>query len=348
MKRQPPLQKITYIDLVSGMKPPEKSFYLLTGSDTYAFSQVEKVFTELFLSDDPSMFNRVRIDCGGNTRGEEIVNPCEEYPFGARYKLVIAYNANRMKNTEGEKIKRYLDSPADTTILVVSENEEELKSGSSGKFYPSRTLKNQLKNCGIIIACKLDFRETRDWARKQFENLGKEIDGSALNLLIEMVGNELWDLNQEIDKLSLYAGTRRKVGIKDVQAVASSRPQSKIFNLTEKAGTQNVSEAMKILDELLREKTPEVMIVTALNNHFAFLSRLRRLMDQGESSESIAKKLRKHPFYVKKSMSQASRFSESALETIFDLLARADGGLKSGMNSRNVIELTLIQICRQK
>ena len=347
-KSTKPSTTYTYIDVIQGKKLPEKSFYVLSGSDPYTFNQLEKILTQRFLSDDPSNFNRFKTECNGNTKGNDVVNACEEYPFGSQYRLVIATYANRLKSSEGDKIKHYLQDPVDTSILIMTEDTEELKSKSKGKFYPSRSLKKEISKSGLVIHCNLNFREVKDWIRTRVTSESKDIDSTALNLLVEMVGNNLWDLNQEIEKIVLYAGDRRRLTEQDVEAITSHRPQSKIFNFTEKVGSKNISQALKIMDELYRERTPSVMILISLNNHFTFLCRIRELMDEGMSSEEIAKKLRKHPYYVKKSMSQAQRFSETSFDTVFDLLARADGALKSGMNDRNVMEMTLIQICRQK
>ena len=338
----------TYIDAVNGKKIPEKRFYIFSGTDPYTFNKLEKILTEKFLSDDPSFFNRYKVECSGNTKGEEIVNACEEYPFGSQYRLVIAGYASRMKSAEGDKIKRYLNDPAETSVLIMSEDTEELKSKASGKFYPSRSLKKETQKNGLVIHCTLNFRDVKQWVGGVFEERGRQIDSNALNLLTEMVGNNLWDLNQEIEKIILYAGDRKHITDHDVEAVTHHRPQSKIFNFTEQVGLKNISSVLTILDELYREKTPSVMIIISLNNHFTFLYQIKELMDEGMQSEEIARQLKKHPFYVKKSMTQAQRFSESSFDKIFDLLARADGALKSGRAERNVMELTLIQICRQK
>lgn len=346
--RQAPDAGFTYIDAVQGKKLPEKRFYILSGSDPYTFNKLEKILTEKFLPDDPSFFNRYKTECSGNTKGEEIVNACEEYPFGSQYRLVIAACASRMKSAEGDKIRRYLEDPAETSVLVMTEDTEELKEKSSGKFYPSRTLKNEIKKHGLIIHCTLNFKDVKQWVSGVFQEMGRQIEYDTLNLLTEMVGNNLWDLNQEIEKIILYAGDRKHITRQDVEAVTHHRPQSKIFNFTEQVGLKNTASALTILDELYREKTPSVMIIISLNNHFTFLYQIKELMDEGMQSEEIARQLKKHPFYVKKSMTQAQRFSESSFDTIFDLLARADGALKSGRPDRSVMELTLIQICRQK
>lgn len=348
MKKKAPQKIITYMDLISGKKLPKRGFYIISGSDPFTFSQMEKLFIKTFLSDDPSLFNLSKFSCSANTKANDIVNACMEFPFGSQYKLIIISNGQKLKDEEGKKLKDYLSSPSPSTVTVIFEDEDEIKSMGSGKFNPSKSLKKELENYGLHILCKMDGRQVKDWIRNRFEEQHKEIDSSALNLMVESIGTELWDLKQEAEKLILYTGYRKQIHVKDVEEIVSHKPQSKIFNFTERVGNQDITGTLKILDELIRDKTPEVMIITSLNNHFLFLYRIRKLMDLGESSDSIAKKLRRHPFYVKKSMSQASKFSEKSIENVLDMLARADGALKSGMRERHVIEMTLIQICKQK
>jgi DNA polymerase III subunit delta len=158
----------------------------------------------------------------------------------------------------------------------------------------------------------------------------------------------MWDLHQEIIKLSLYTGKRATITAEDVQNLASGRSQSKIFNLNEYVGAKNVRKSILVLDELIKEKIVGPQVLSALQNHFAFLCRIRAMVDEGENNETIARKMHKHPYYIKKSISQAMNFSPDSFDTIFELLARADGGIKTGFDERWVLELTLIQICRLK
>lgn len=338
---------VTYVDLIAGEKLPVKSFYLITGSDSFAFREIVNLLKNKFLADDPSDFNFHRFDCDHNTKMSEIITLCEEYPFGARHKLVVLKDAQKLKSEEGKKLARYLENPSHTAVLAVLENEDEVKTSSS-KFNPSRQLKKVLKQRGLKIACNLNYSQIRDWVRKRFESEGKKVSGEAVELLMQAVGNNLWVLQQEINKIVLYSANKNIVRRNEVESVTRSRPSSKIYNLTEQVGLKNLGKALIILDELFREKVAVVQILAALNNHFVFLYHLRQLSEQGYSSQRMAKELHRHPYYVKKSVRQAKNFTPGSFETVFDLLSRADGGIKSGMDERRVVEMMLIQVCKMR
>lgn len=342
-KKKPSL---TYFDLITGAPVPRRNFYLVTGSDPYAFSELEKLFEKKFLEFDKTGMNKHRINCESNTKIAPVVALCEEFPFGSESKLIILYNAQRLKAEEGEKIKKYLLRPSETSVLLVFEDEEDAKNLSSGRFTPSKELKTALKDLGLHIPCKLEPGQVREWIRARFEKEGKRVSREAIEFFQETVGADLWELSQEIIKTSLYAGRKDVVTIEDIKAVTSHRPQSKIFNLNEQVGFKNVGAALSTLNELFEDTRTGAQVISALNNHFSFLVKLRRLLDEGMNPEDIAKKLRKHPFYVKKSLTQARNFSTQAYETAFDLLSRADGAVKSGSDIRHVLEILIIQICK--
>jgi DNA polymerase III subunit delta len=178
-----------------------------------------------------------------------------------------------------------------------------------------------------------------DFSRLEIE--GKTMAGSVIDLLISIVGIDMWDLHQEITKLCIYSGKRNTITAEDVHNLTSARPQSKIFNLNEHVSSKNIRKALLVLDELIKEKIVGPQVLAALQNHFSFLYKIRVMVDEGENSESIAKKLHKHPFYIKKSINQAMNFSMNSFDTVFDLLARADSGIKTGFDERWVLELTL-------
>ena len=83
----------SYMDVLSGKPIPDKSFYILSGTDLFIFSEMEKVFREKFLPDDPSGYNFARYNCDENIKIAPLISICEEYPFGSKHKLVILRNA---------------------------------------------------------------------------------------------------------------------------------------------------------------------------------------------------------------------------------------------------------------
>ncbi len=344
-RKQPGEATLVAAEILTGTPLPRKGFYLVSAGDPYIFGRLEKVFIEEFLKDDPSRMNRTYIECDGNTRMNDILSLCDEYPFGSSHRLVILGNTQRLSQSAGEQLKNYLADPSPTAIIVLNEFTDDDR-GGGGRFSPARSLKSLLKSQGLHIQGKMKPAQMREWIGSRFRSEGKKIDRSSIELLIETVGQDMWDLHQEIIKICLFAGRRENIRPDDVREVASHHIQSKIFNLTEMVGMKNTGGALQVAEELMREKDTGFMMLVVLNNHFNLLYQLNCLIQENLTSEQAAKKLHRHPFYVKKCMAQARRFNNKAFMTIFDLLSRADGAIKQGMDLQNVVEMTIIQICR--
>jgi DNA polymerase-3 subunit delta len=346
-KIEKPESIITCIEILSGAEIPARNFYILSGKDHFAFAKIIESLEIKFLSDDPSGYNKAVFNCENNTKASVFLNVCEEYPFGSKYKMVVVYDSQKLSAAEGERVKRYLEDPSPTTILILIHYEEDSKNTPAGKFNALRSLKSAVQKNGLHISSALEQGHVRNWIRSRFETEGKKISPTSLELLVSTVGTDLWDLYQEIEKLVLYTGKKGVITDDDVRTLTSVRPQSKIFNFNEEVGSKRIQKALVILDELMRDMVgPQVL--AALQNHFSFLFKIRSLLDKGENTEEIAKKLRKHPFYIKKSAQQAMNFNLESYDSIFDLISRADAGMKTGLEDRWVIELTLIQICKMK
>jgi DNA polymerase III delta subunit len=155
-------QVLTCLDVISGKPVPRKYFYVLSGNDPYVFTKMQETFEKEFLADDPSGFNLAKFDCDSNTKASSILNVCEEYPFGSRYKLVVVDNCQKLSPEEGEKMKKYLENPCPTTIMILIQHEAEY-GASSGKFTPSRSLKKALGERGLHIPCQLTPGTVKQW-----------------------------------------------------------------------------------------------------------------------------------------------------------------------------------------
>jgi DNA polymerase-3 subunit delta len=93
-------------------------------------------------------------------------------------------------------------------------------------------------------------------ARREAESLvaraGFRIDDDALELLIDSLGADIARIAVEIEKLSLFAGSRR-VSVDDVAALVADARAGNVFALVNALGRRDRARALDILDALIRE-----------------------------------------------------------------------------------------------
>ena len=108
------------------------------------------------------------------------------------------------------------------------------------------------------IGSQVEFaRHTPFAARKIAEDLardrGLKIGGTELDALVDLLAADVARISTEIEKLSLYAGTERRITEEDIFQLAPSAKASTIFALVNALGRNDRMASLASLDVLVRE-----------------------------------------------------------------------------------------------
>jgi DNA polymerase-3 subunit delta len=129
---------------------------------------------------------------------------------------------------------------------------------SAGKVDKRKTFYKTLEKLGTVECHEALSVEDRDWADKAelwatqaLRARGKSIDDEALAELVNQVGPNHRQLESEVEKLSLYAGDRARLGVDDVRALVPRHKQARAFALGDALGERNLPLVLRRLDEEL-------------------------------------------------------------------------------------------------
>ena len=145
----------------------------------------------------------------------------------------------------------YLKNPVPGTVLVFDaarfefDGEDKAKLERVAKFYGA-------------IPDQVEFRPlTPESARRVAQDLARErglrMGVSEIGLLVEALGADAARIAGEIEKLALYAGTRRQVTADDIAALVPNAQATTIFALVNALGRGDRKRSLDTLDTLLRE-----------------------------------------------------------------------------------------------
>ena len=90
------------------------------------------------------------------------------------------------------------------------------------------------------------------WTKEAAEAKGAAISPSAIRSLTDLVGNDLWTLEQELEKLSLYVSGRgsREIAEADVQSMVSQVREASIFVAVDAMIDGRPTVALRLLHDL--------------------------------------------------------------------------------------------------
>jgi DNA polymerase-3 subunit delta len=173
-------------------------------------------------------------------------------------------------------------------------------------------------------------------------------------LLIELVGDDLYELATEVDKLATWtADGERRVSDRDVEELVAPRAESPGFVLTDAWGARDVAGVLRAAENMIERSGDSKSrtiprIVGSLTNHVSRIRRIQALEAQGVPSKEAASQLKMHPFYVQKLYAQARNYSAEELNGVTVRLAELDHALKGGSRLANdlELELALVEVTR--
>jgi DNA polymerase-3 subunit delta len=215
-------------------------------------------------------------------------------------------------------------------------------------------------------------QQAEAWARKAINSRAKDISDEGLAELISRVGPNSRQLDNEIEKLTLYVGNRGQINLEDVNAICTRNKTARAFALGDALGDRDLPRMLARLDEelwevkldpqkseigllygliakvramlLLKEMMREGWIKTG-GDYARFKAQLERVPPDQVPQDRRFNPLALNPYVLFKALPQTRRYTEAELVRAMDLLLRCNQRLvSSSLEESLVLQQTLVQI----
>jgi len=245
-------------------------------------------------------------------------------------------------------------------VKVTGRKKEVVKIDSSGRGKPLPA--KQLKLFNFLAKQKYaqEFRslsnlETADWIKKETKKRGGEIANQAAQTIVSLLGNDLWQIDNEIDKLINYklglepkmvkGGEPAEIESREVEKLVRGRFDENIFALTDAISNKNKAMAIKLLEEQYELGLTDMYLMAMIVRQFKILLQIRQALDSGLTSRKIISSLKLHPFVAQKGINQARNFSLAVLKSILSQLVKIDYNMKTGQaDVKTALNLLFVKI----
>jgi DNA polymerase-3 subunit delta len=254
---------------------------------------------------------------------------------------------------------------------------------SAGKVDKRKVFYKTLDKTGTVenlVGWSADDRDWADqaeaWGRKALRDRQKEISDEALAELIARVGPNARQLDNEIEKLALYADNKDEIQLEDVAAICTRNKTARAFALGDALGDRDLPRLLRRLDEELWEvkldpQKSEIGLLYGLISKIRAMILLKEMVREGwikadadyprfkaqlerlpaaelpEDRRFNPRSL--NPYVLFKALPQVKRYSQAELVNAMDLLLRCNQRLvSSGLDEALVLQQTLVQIVQNK
>src|SRR5581483_291667 len=205
---------------------------------------------------------------------------------------------------------------------------------------------------GDVLVWDVQTKAIHRWIADQFTMSGAKAEPEACRRLADLVGDDLYELAGEVEKLATWA-RGDEITDADVDVLVAPRAESPPWSLTDAWGQRDVAGVLRAAERMLDRTGDPVSrtiprLVGSLTNHVRRARAAHRLEAQGASPADAAATLGIKPYPAQKLFAQVRNFSGAELDAALVRLARLDHALKGGSRLANELELerALVEITR--
>ena len=250
-----------------------------------------------------------------------VVDSAQTPPFLTERRVVVARGVGRFNADDVAPLVAYLADPLPTTELVLV---------AGGGRMP-KALTDALKKAGsttIETAPPSRARERAGWFDDQVRQSGLKLDGAAMQLLTEWLGEDAGRLQGILETLTATYGKGTTLRPADVSPFLGDAGGVPPWDLTDAIDNGDTTRALQLLHRMMRagERHP-LQVMSILHGHYGKLLALDGSGANDENTAAAAMGI-KPGFPAKKALTQYRRLGGGGTTRAIALLAQADLDLR--------------------
>jgi DNA polymerase-3 subunit delta len=295
--------------------------YLLVGCESYLRDAAARNLTDAALSGTLLReFNESSFSLLTESALAAIA-AAEQLPMMSERRVIRIRDFAKLRESDEEIIIRYLDRPADSTVMVfVADDLDKRK----------KLTKALLTSCAVVEFPAVKDAEAKVWARARLKELKTTIDERVLSEIIRLVGTNLQTLSSELDKLAAAALETRQITMELVdQLIGHSRELSN-FELGDQLVAGDRHRALETLHRLLDDEVQPVMLLGLIASNYHRLALAKELLNRGARDE-VYRLVYGPPAKRDAFMNTLQRSEATKIARGIQLIAAADLAIKSSL-----------------
>src|SRR5262252_2348293 len=205
--------------------------------------------------------------------------------------------------------------------------------------------------CGIVELARVEEGEAVRWVTDYCTTRGVKIEADGARELVDALGGDMMMISNEIEKLILYVGEKKRITLGDVETMVLAAKQRSLYELTDAISSKDRVRALEILDAILVSGEGEEAAI----GHIYMLAKTFRQMliilernvrDQRMLWAALWQGFRVPPFAADDIIKQARRYkNRRELTRAIRLVARTDLALRSNPpNKRLILEKLILEL----
>jgi len=320
---------------------------ILYGIDDFSIRQELYEIQNSIMQDDIFNTNVTKFHALSSTL-TQIKEVCSTVPFMGSKRLVILEGLLSVfdnKVVDGKASKQDNWISFDSYIKEIPETSELIL--IDGDINDRNKLLRQLAGtANVKLFPPIRGNNLINWINRKAKFEGCTISVPAAKLLADVVGSNLWIMDGEINKLSLYCSDKH-IAVGDVNTVVSDlfSREVKIFDAIDSIFLGNNEEFLKVIQKLQNDGTSISQVVTMFARQLRLLLLAKNLHGKGVKAGALDKlsSYTKNRWVAQKMLDQSRKYPEHVLRNIHTAFIDVDYLFKSESISQDSLGKIIIE-----
>lgn len=302
-------------DLMRSLKESELNpVYLFQGNDTFLQKFLVDKIAEKQFGDEPKDITYLLPDEMG---GQEIIDRLTSMDLFSSRKMFVLRKPGQLHVKWQNALVNYCTNPVNGHILVTIEED-------MGRV---KAVVTKLKKVSTHVIVTSPFEsELRKWAVYFFKSNGLSVSGSVINAIIEIAGDSIHHLFNEIEKIATLHDGSSQLTVKDVRKFSGWKREHWRWEFLMAIGSRDINRSLTFGSALIKQNETLLQLVYPLTSLFTeiYFTKL---------GEGTSGKKRSIPFLTpgvsRRIQQYAKKYTLEDCERILDGLGTLDRKLKS-------------------
>ena len=333
------MKKLKYFDIMHRLEGAVfDPVVVIIGEEPYLAEVITRRYSEKILPPDMKQYNCDILYCDKKTKAMTVLDAVSMLPMFSDRRLTVVKSFHLMERPHREKVYRYFDNPCPSTTLLILANK--LPPGEVKGF-------GRIEGVSTVYIYSPYESDLPRWINGEFARYRKRCTVPACSLLIQLAGNDLGTLMNEVGKLVSYSGSRNLIEEEDVRKVVSGSRSHTVFEVGDFLANRDLMTYLGVLSKLLESGSEPVFILKMIYRHFMLLYRIMLLERLRLPGPEICSRIRVNRYHFGKYRDQARFWKQGDYPGIFDSIYHADRALKTGIGKPHLVLSQLgFTICR--
>lgn len=215
-------------------------------------------------------------------------------PFLTDKKVVVCKNPRflssetSLNDKEMAVFNSYLQSPMETTYFIIDAN--------NIKLDERKEIVKRLKKLPNAVETKeLSDIEIDGWIKRQCAINGVDIKDDAVRTFYNMVGKNLINAKNEIDKLISYVGPSGVITTQVINKVVAKEIQNDVFSLSNAIVEQNKSKIISLYKELIESGNDVYYLFSLVSKSMREIYLVNTILQEGFKQADVSRMLKVSP-----------------------------------------------------